>query len=71
MQSKQKPVVKEHSGDAAKATVDATSSSLQVRPIGILSVMYFTCSGGIASTMAVWTTAGAMQLMAISLPDVA
>merc|ERR1711920_160648 len=69
--SKQNPVVKEHSLEAAKRTVDATSSNLPVRAIGILSVMYFTCSAGIASTIAVCTTAGATQLQVISFPVVA
>mmetsp|Transcript_68434 Transcript_68434/g.146438 ORF Transcript_68434/g.146438 Transcript_68434/m.146438 type:complete len:99 (-) Transcript_68434:678-974(-) len=68
LQSKQKPVVKEHSCEAANATVPATSAMVPVRPIGILSVMYFTCSGGMASTIAVCTTAGATQFTVMSLP---
>ena len=59
------PVVKEHSLLVMNATMDAISEMRPHRFIGILSVMYFTCSAGIAATIAVSTTAGAKALHVI------
>ena len=42
--SKVKPVVKLQAGEAMKAAIEAISSKVPVRFIGILSVMYFTCA---------------------------
>src|ERR1019366_1083025 len=68
-----KPVVKAASGETINATMAATSSNVPQRFIGILSVMYLTCAGGMTSTNGVWITAGASALMvtpvsAYSLP---
>jgi len=55
------------------ATMAAISGMVPHRCMGIFSVMYRTCSSGMASTMAVRTTAGAsalhvMPVSAYSLP---
>ena len=42
--SKVKPVVKLQAGEAMKAVIEAISSKVPVRFIGILAVMYSTCA---------------------------
>ena len=56
--------------NSTRATI---SSLVPQRPIGILSVIYFTCSGGRAATISVKMTAGAsaftvIPVWAYSLP---
>ena len=43
--SKTAPVLKEHSEEESHATMAATSPTSTVRPIGMRSTMYCTCSG--------------------------
>ncbi len=65
--------MKLQAGETIQAIISAASVRVPVRPIGILSVMYETCSSGIASTIAVRMTAGASAftvtpVVAYSLP---
>ena len=61
------PVVNEHSSDASQHTIDAISSTVPKRPIGIFDSMKSMCCCVIWSKMAVFTAAGVTQLTRMSV----
>ena len=67
VRSKVNPVIKLFSLETIYATRFAASSSVPHLFIGVLSVIYFTCDSGNASTNGVLITAGASAL--IVMPD--